>query len=46
MGRKALVTLVTGEASKLRRIASYRGEITMCLKNEVDDEAVSGTKIR
>ena len=26
VGRKALVTLVTCEASKLRRIASYRGE--------------------
>ena len=26
VGRKALVTLVTSEASKLRRIASYRGE--------------------
>jgi hypothetical protein len=38
VGRKALVTLVTCEASKLQRIASY--------KNEVTDEAVSGFKIR
>ena len=40
-GDKALVTLVTYEASKLRRIASYRGK----RDNEVDDEAVSGIKI-
>ena len=48
-GKEALVTLVTSEASKLRRIATIatkEREITICLKNEVTDEAVSGFKIR
>jgi hypothetical protein len=36
-GDKALVTLVTCEASKLRRIASYRGEIDNDVSRERSD---------